>query len=92
MPPSDPRERPALEEALPSAGIRDGTWRAVGEPAEVLFGDPHHPGGPHDWRLVTVVARWQDRRGRPVVQLEWSAALTMWGGTYVASPERIREA
>ncbi len=85
MPPSDPRDRPALEEALPSGGIRDGTWHADGSPAEALFGD-------QSWRLVTIVARWEDFRGRPVIQLEWSAALTMWGGAFVVVPERIREA
>jgi hypothetical protein len=85
VPPRDPRECPALEEALPVDDIPDGTWRADGSPCEVLFG-----GG--SWRLVTVAARWEDRRGRPVVQLEWSAALTMWSGAYVVVPERIREA
>jgi hypothetical protein len=85
VPPRDPRECPALEEALPSDGIADGTWRADGSPCEVLFGDG-------SWRLVTVAARWEDRHGRPVVQIDWHAAGTTWGGEYVADPERIREA
>lgn len=85
MPPRDPRECPALEVALPVDDVPNGTWAADGSPCEVLFGDG-------SWRLVTVVARWEGRHGRGVVQLEWHAAGTTWGGVYVADPERIREA
>lgn len=56
MPPRDPRECPALERSLPSDAIPDGTYRAEGIPADVLFGDG-------EWRQVTIVARWDDRHG-----------------------------
>jgi hypothetical protein len=85
MPSRDPRECPALEEALPVDDVPDGTWRADGSPLEVLFGDG-------SWRLVTVVARWEDRHGRTVVQIEWHAAGTTWGGEYVAAAGQLREA
>jgi hypothetical protein len=84
MPPRDPRECPALEVALPADDVDNGTWQALGEPREVLFGDG-------SWRQVTVIAWWADRHGRPVVQLQWSAQLTMWTGEYLADAERIRE-
>lgn len=85
MPPSDPRYRPALERALPSDTIDNGTWKGEGIPASVLFGDG-------EWHEVTIVARWSDRHGREVVQLSWHAAGTGWSESYLADAERIREA
>ena len=88
MPPRDPRECPALKEALPADDAGNGTWREVGEPREVLFG---HPAG-NDWREVTIVATWRNRHGERVVQVEWHDGATTWGGAYLADPELIREA
>ena len=84
MPPRDSRECPALEVALPADDVDNGTWKALGEPREALFGDG-------SWREVTVVAWWADRHGRPVVQLQWHSAGTTWSGVYLVMPERIRE-
>jgi hypothetical protein len=81
MPPRDPRECPALTEEPPGDDVDNGTWRKLGEPREVLFGDG-------SWRPVTAVAWWLNRDGQPVVQLQWRS----WGQAYIADPERIREA
>lgn len=70
---------------MPADTIPNGTWERVGIPADALFGDG-------SWGEVTIVARWADRHGRPVVQLSWYAAGTGWSETYLADPERIREA
>jgi hypothetical protein len=92
MPPRDPRECPALREAPPADDVDNGTWRELGEPREVLFGDPDDPADPDDWREVTAVAWWLNRHGQPVIQLLWSSGGTMWGQAYIADPARIREA
>lgn len=84
MPPSDPRENPSLKRALPADTVANGTRAADGNPAEVLFGDG-------SWRLVTIVARWDDRHGRPVVQLSWHAAGTGWSESYLYEAEKVRE-
>jgi hypothetical protein len=84
MPPRDPRERPALTEALPVDDVGNGTWRELGEPREVQFGDG-------SWRHVTALAWWLNRHGQPVVQLLWSSGGTMGGQAYLADPELIRE-
>jgi hypothetical protein len=78
-------ECPALKEALPADDAGNSTWRSLGEPREVLFGDG-------SWHPVTVIACWRNRNGDLVVQLQWSARLTMWTGEYIADPSSIREA
>jgi hypothetical protein len=50
----------------------------------MLFGD-------HEWHHVTARAWWTDRRGRPVVQIEWRAAGSTWEESYVADYARMRE-
>jgi hypothetical protein len=52
---------------------------------DTLFGDS-------TWRTVTVKARWLDRHGREVVQVEGSIGGEMYGESYLADPERLREA
>ena len=87
MPPS-PRNSPALEVARPgdtTAGLDHGWHRDDSETGwEFLFGD-------RQWRPVDVRAWWTDDRGRSVVQVEWHAELSTWGGTYLANPEKMRE-
>lgn len=86
MPPS-PRNSPALEVARPGDTTRRDTgWhRDTSETGwEMLFGD----GG---WRLVDVRAWWADDRGRSVVQIEWTAEMSTWGGSYLFDPEKARE-
>ena len=84
MPPSDSRRRPALERALPADTIPDGTFRLEGIPCDVMFGDG-------EWHHARVLARWADRRGREVVQLEWHAGGLTWGGEYLAEARKVRE-
>jgi hypothetical protein len=86
MPPRDPEECPALREAPPADDVPNGTWRELGDPWKVLFGDP----GGDDWREVTAMASWRNRHGKPVVQVEWRDGATTWGGAYITDPERIR--
>jgi hypothetical protein len=52
---------------------------------EALFGDG-------EWHPVTVKARWRDRRGTAVVQVAWTIGGEAYGESYLADPERIREA
>jgi hypothetical protein len=85
MPPRDPRDGPALTEESPGDDVDNGTWRELGEPRKVQFGDG-------SWRQATAVAWWLNRHGQPVVQLLWSSGGTMWGQAYIADPARIREA
>lgn len=87
MPPS-PRNRPALKIAKPGDTTRRETgWHRDESDSgwEMLFGDGR-------WRLVDVRAWWEDDRGRLVVQVEFFAELSTWGETYLANPERMREA
>ena len=84
MPSSDSRLRPALKRALPADSKDYTDWRHDGRLHEALFGD----GG---WHAVTVKARWRDRYGRPVVQLEWNIGAERWGECYLADPEKVRE-
>jgi hypothetical protein len=43
------------------------------------------------WHSARVLARWLDRCGREVVQLEWFAGLDSWSGEFLAGPGKIRE-
>ena len=85
MPSRDRRLNPALKRALPADSVGYTGWEHVGRLCEMLFGDGA-------WHPVTVKARWVDRRGRAVVQVEWSIAGDTWLESYRADPERIREA
>ena len=85
MPSRDRRLNPALERALPADSVGYTDWEHVGRLCEALFGSGQ-------WHPVTVKARWRDRLGRRVVQVEWSIAGDTWGETYVHDPERVREA
>jgi hypothetical protein len=49
-----------------------------------LFGDGY-------WHPVSVRARWRDRHGREVVQVEWSADGSTWGESYLADLEKMIE-
>ena len=84
MLPGDPRLRPALERAIPADTVPDDTFRLEGIPCDVLFGDGR-------WHPARLVARWRDRNGREVVQIEWFAELSTWTEEYLADPEKIRE-
>jgi hypothetical protein len=86
MPPRDPRLCPALERALPADSPgRDPGWRdGLDLPWRFLFGD-------HEWHPVAVRARWTDRHGRLVVQIEWHAAGSTWEETYLFDGEKARE-
>lgn len=87
MPPS-PRNSPALEAAKPGDTTRRDTgWhRDESETGwEMLFGDG-------EWHPVDVRAWWTDDRGRDVVQIEWRAELSTFGGSFLADPEKMREA
>jgi hypothetical protein len=53
-------------------------------PADVLFGHGQ-------WHHARILARWLDRYGRQVVQLEWHAALETWTDEFLADPANIRE-
>ncbi len=85
MPPRDPRECPALTEEPPGDDLGNGTWRELGEPRKVKFGDG-------SWRQVTAVARRLNRHGQPVLQLQWSSGGDHVGDAYIADPALIREA
>lgn len=84
MPPRDPRLRPALERALPCDSGTFRGYRADGGRLLVLFGD-------REWHPVRVLARWTDRQGREVVQIEWTADASTWTGSYLADAGRVRE-
>jgi hypothetical protein len=86
MPPH-PRNRPALKTALSSDTRRPGDhgWRpGRREPWMALFGDGQ-------WRTVEVLAWWEDDLGRSVVQIEWFAELSTWGGSFVVEPGKLRD-
>lgn len=82
MPPA-PRNRPALDRALPAdsgtftdyRGDRTGWW--------FKFGD----GG---WHWVTVRGWWTDRQGRRVVQVEWSVDGGTWSDAFLVQADKIR--
>jgi hypothetical protein len=89
VPPPYPRDRPALEVALPGDtttgfdhGWRDGERRT----RDFLFGDGQ-------WHPVTVRAWWTDDLNRTVVQIEFwdESAMTTREGTYLFDPEKARE-
>ena len=82
MPPRDHRLRPAR--ALPRDSGTFRGYRADGGRLLVLFGD-------HEWHPVRALARWTDRQGREVVQLEWFADASTWQESYLVSAERMRE-
>jgi hypothetical protein len=82
MPPRDPKLCPALDRAMPADDVA-GTMRDDGTIWLVLFGD----GEEHS---VTVRAWRTDRLGRDVVDVEWYAAGTTWGESYIADLDRIR--
>ena len=42
--------------------------------------------------LVQVRARWRDRHGREVAQIEWHADGSTWGESYLVDYSRVREA
>jgi len=85
VPPRDPRLCPALERALPADSPgHDPGYRGERSPWLFLFGD----GGRHP---VTVRARWADRHGREVVEIEWHGGGDTWSEAYLADPERMRE-
>jgi hypothetical protein len=84
MPPRDAKPCPALERALPGdSGIFDG-YRDDQSPWRFLFGDG-------EWGLVSVRAWWNDRHGRQVVQVEWSADGSTWGESYIVDRGRMRD-
>jgi hypothetical protein len=87
MPPS-PRNSPALTPTESRDTTRENIgWHRDESPTgwEMLFGDG-------EWHSVDVRAWWLDDRGRQVVQIEWFAELTTWGGTFLADiPGRMRE-
>jgi hypothetical protein len=85
MPSRDRRLNPDLERALPADSVGYTDWEHVGRLHEALFGDGA-------WHPVTVKARWRDRRGTAVVQLAWTIGGESYGESYLADPERIREA
>jgi hypothetical protein len=86
MPPRDPRLCPALERALPADSPgHDPGYRPDRSPWLFLFGDG-------EWRPVSVRAWWRDRHGREVVQVEWHADGGTYGESYLADPEKMREA
>ena len=88
MPPH-PRNRPALEVALPGDARRPGDhgWRdGKREPWLFLFGE-----GPDDWRPVTVRAWWTDDLGRSVVSVEWHAEMDTHQGWFLADREKMRD-
>jgi hypothetical protein len=86
MPPRDPRLCPALERALPADSLGgDPGYRPDRSPWLFLFGDG-------EWHPVSVRAWQRDRHGREVVQVEWSADGSTWGGSYIADRSRMREA
>ena len=78
------RLQPALERAWPAAGVQDGTWRQEGIPYDVLFRDG-------EWHPARILARWLDRHGREVVQLEWLAELDARSGEFLAEPGKTRQ-
>jgi hypothetical protein len=80
------RERPALEVALPGNDA-PGTWHGLGQPREVLFGDP----ADEDWRPVTVIAWWLDLGGRTVVQVEYRDGLSLRSGDFIVDRARVRD-
>ena len=86
MPPRDPRLCPALERALPADAV-PGSSVTCSPPDRllVLFGDGL-------WHPVSVRARWRDRHGRTVVQLEWHIEGETFGEAYLYDAERAREA
>lgn len=85
MPPRDPKDRPALDRALPADSPgRDPGYRSDNSPWEFVFGDG-------EWHPVTVIAWWTDRHRRQVVQVEWHAEGSTWEESFVANPERMRE-
>jgi hypothetical protein len=81
-----PRDRPALERAMPADDVPGGQYRADRRTWLVLFGDG-------DWHPVTVKAWRADRRGREVVDIEfWDAAeLATRTGSYVVDRQKVRE-
>ena len=85
MPSRDRRLNPDLERALPADSKGYTDWEHVGRLCEALFGDG-------EWRPVTVKAQWRDRLGRAVVQLEWSIGGETYVESYLADPEKVREA
>ena len=58
--------------------------KRVGIPCGVVFRDG-------EWHSARLLARWRDRRGREVLQLEWFAGLDAWSGEFLAEPGKIRE-
>lgn len=82
----DPRNRPALDRAMPGDDVPGGEYREERRTWTVLFGDG-------EWHPVTVMAWRADRHGRGVVDVEyWDwAELTTRTGSYLADPERMRE-
>jgi len=85
VPPRDPRLCPALDRALPADSPgRDPGYRGERSPWLFLFGD-------HEWHPVTVRARWTDRHGREVVEIEFRAGGDTYGEAYLAEPEKMRE-
>jgi hypothetical protein len=85
MPPRDARLCPSLEPALPAGSVGATGQRIGRQPREMLFGDGQ-------WHFVTVRSWWKDRHGRTVVKVEWSIGGETYGESYLADPERIREA
>lgn len=82
----DRRLNPDLERALPADSDNDPPgYRRGRELREMLFGDG-------EWHPVTVRAWWRDKSGRLVVQVAWTIGGEAYGESYLADPERIREA
>lgn len=70
---------------MPGDDIPGGPYRSDGRTWLVLFGD-------QAWHPVTVRAWREDHYGREVIDVEWHAAFSTWGESYIADPERMREA
>ena len=70
---------------MPEDTVPNDTFRPADIAVDVLFGDGY-------WHHARLVARWLDRYGREVVQLEWFAELDTWGGEYLADLGKIRDA
>lgn len=85
MPPRDPRLCPALKRSMPGDSVPGGEIRFTRDPWLILFGDGQ-------WHQVEVRAWRKDRHGRVVVDIEWRIQGEMWGESYVADAERMREA
>lgn len=92
MPPS-PRNRPALERALPGdfTGARADRVTfpdpvIIPEPWSVQFG-----GHAHEWHQVAVRYRWYLPDGREIVNIEWSVSGMRQTETFFADPARMRK-